>query len=170
MKDYSSIREKANLHFKFKIYFNVVLFILGAALVMFLLNRIQVRSELNKQREFCEESLSDAVELLDMNRTGEEELTRVYHEENQDMVRVLLSPHGDMNFLHRLNDVLREKCLQFVRRVAPEEGEAQFDYQYSFVVFGTAGLIRAWVNRNCAEPAEQIAQMAGKMIRTGSLA
>ena len=91
-------------------------------------------------------------------------------EENQDMVRVLLSPHGDMNFLHRLNDVLREKCLQFVRRVAPEEGEARFDYQYSFVVFGTAGLIRAWVNRNCAEPAEQIAQMAGKMIRTGSLA
>ena len=86
-------------------------------------------------------------------------------EENQDMVRVLLSPHGDMNFLHRLNDVLREKCLQFVRRVAPEEREAQFDYQYSFVVFGTAGLIRAWVNRNCAEPAEQIAQMAGKMIR-----
>ena len=65
-------------------------------------------------------------------------------EENQDMVRVLLSPHGDMNFLHRLNDVLREKCLQFV--------------------------LRAWVNRNCAEPAEQIAQMAGKMIRTGSLA
>ncbi|MDY2656219.1 MAG: TetR/AcrR family transcriptional regulator, partial [Candidatus Limiplasma sp.] len=33
-------------------------------------------------------------------------------EENQEMVRVLLSPHGDMNFLHRLNDVLREKCLQ----------------------------------------------------------
>ena len=89
MKDYPSIREKANLHFKFKIYFNVVLFILGAALVMFLLNRIQVRSELNKQREFCEESLSDAVELLDMNRTGEEELTRVYHEENQDMVESL---------------------------------------------------------------------------------
>ena len=91
-------------------------------------------------------------------------------QENQEMVRVLLSPHGDMNFLHRLNDVLREKCLQFVRRVAPNEGEASFDYQYSFVVFGTAGLIRAWVNRNCAESTEEIAQMAGRMIRTGSLA
>ena len=91
-------------------------------------------------------------------------------EENQEMVRVLLSPHGDMNFLHRLNDVLREKCLQFVRRVAPNEGEASFDYQYSFVVFGTAGLIRAWVNRNCAESTAEIAQMAGRMIRTGSLA
>ena len=91
-------------------------------------------------------------------------------QENQEMVRVLLSPHGDMNFLHRLNDVLREKCLQFVRRVAPNEGEASFDYQYSFVVFGTAGLIRAWVNRNCAESTAEIAQMAGRMIRTGSLA
>ena len=91
-------------------------------------------------------------------------------EENQEMVRVLLSPHGDMNFLHRLNDVLREKCLQFVRRVAPNEGEASFDYQYSFVIFGTAGLIRAWVNRNCAESTAEIAQMAGRMIRTGSLA
>ena len=91
-------------------------------------------------------------------------------EENQEMVRVLLSPHGDMNFLHRLNDVLREKCLQFVRRVAPNEGEASFDYRYSFVVFGTAGLIRAWVNRNCAESTAEIAQMAGRMIRTGSLA
>ena len=32
-------------------------------------------------------------------------------EENQEIVRVLLSPHGDINFLHRLYDVIREKCL-----------------------------------------------------------
>ena len=31
-------------------------------------------------------------------------------EENQEIVRVLLSPHGDMKFLHRLYDVIREKC------------------------------------------------------------
>ena len=91
-------------------------------------------------------------------------------EENQEMVRVLLSPHGDMNFLHRLNDVLREKCLQYIRRVSPDEEETSFDYHYSFIVFGTAGLIRAWVNRNCAEPAEQIARLAGKMIQADSLA
>ena len=32
-------------------------------------------------------------------------------EDNQEMCRVLLSPHGDMNFLHRLNEVVRDKCL-----------------------------------------------------------
>ncbi len=84
--------------------------------------------------------------------------------ENREMVRVLLSPHGDMNFLHRLNDVLREKYLQVFR-----DQEDLPDYQYSFVVFGTAGLIRAWVNRDCPESAGQMAGMADAMIRRGSL-
>ena len=87
--------------------------------------------------------------------------------ENQEMVRLLLSPHGDMNFLHRLNDVLREKSLRAFRKVEPDAGEDLFDYQYSFIVFGTAGLIRAWVNRGCQEPAEQMARMAEEMIRNG---
>ena len=30
--------------------------------------------------------------------------------EQREMCRVLLSPNGDMNFLHRLNEVVREKC------------------------------------------------------------
>ena len=76
-------------------------------------------------------------------------------EENQEMCRVLLSPHGDMNFLHRLNEVVREKCLKA--------------WHYSFVVFGCAGIIRAWVNRNCPESAEKMAEMAYGMILRGSL-
>ena len=76
-------------------------------------------------------------------------------EENQEIVRVLLSPHGDMKFLHRLYDVIREKW--------------DFDYRFSFVIYGAAGLIRAWVNRNCAEPAVQMAELADALIRRGSL-
>ena len=85
--------------------------------------------------------------------------------ENQEMVRVLLSPHGDMNFLHRLNDVLREKFLQDIKRAEPEAGEETLDYQYSFIVFGTAGLIRAWVNRDCQEPVDQMVRLTDAMIR-----
>ena len=94
----------------------------------------------------------------------------IFIEENQEMVRVLLSPPGDMNFLHRMNDVLREKCLQYVRRAEPNTEENTFDYPYSFIVFGTAGLIRAWVNRGCSETADQMAEMADKLIRRGTLA
>ena len=91
-------------------------------------------------------------------------------EENQEMCRVLLSPHGDMNFLHRLNEVVREKCLRAWPNIRKEKGEADFDYHYSFVVFGCAGIIRARVNRNCSESAEKMAEMAYGMILRGSLA
>ena len=91
-------------------------------------------------------------------------------EDNQEMCRVLLSPHGDMNFLHRLNEVVREKCLKAWPDIRKEKGEADFDYHYSFVVFGCAGIIRAWVNRNCSESAEKMAEMAYGMILRGSLA
>ena len=91
-------------------------------------------------------------------------------EDNQEMCRVLLSPHGDMNFLHRLNEVVREKCLKAWPDIRKEKGEADFDYHYSFLVFGCAGIIRAWVNRNCPESAEKMAEMAYGMILRGSLA
>ena len=89
--------------------------------------------------------------------------------ENQEMCRVLLSPHGDMNFLHRLNDVVREKCLEIWPANQENQSEADFEYHYSFVIFGCAGLIRAWVNRNCQESAVQMAEMADAMIRRGGL-
>ena len=91
-------------------------------------------------------------------------------EDNQEMCRVLLSPHGDMNFLHRLNEVVREKCLKAWPNIRKEKGEADFVYHYSFVVFGCAGIVRAWVNRNCPESAEKMAEMAYGMILRGNLA
>ena len=89
MNDLKSVRERANRFFICKIFLNLTLLILGTALVMFLSNRIQVASELNKQRGYCEESLSEAVKVFAVNQSGAEELTRVYHEENQNMVEAL---------------------------------------------------------------------------------
>ena len=100
-------------------------------------------------------------------------LLDVFHfiEENQEIVRVLLSPHGDMKFLHRLYEVIREKCLTVFpfAAAADNQNEADFDYRFNFVIYGAAGLIRAWVNRNCKEPAVQMAELADTLIRRGSL-
>ena len=91
-------------------------------------------------------------------------------EENQEMCRVLLSPNGDMSFLHRLNEVLREKCLHMYKRSEPIANEEDFDYRYSFVVYGCAGIIRAWVGRNCPEKPEQMAELANHLIISGGIA
>ena len=89
---------------------------------------------------------------------------------NQEMCRVLLSPNGDMNFLHRLNEVMREKFLQLYQIAEPKGTEDEFDYHYSFIVFGCAGIIRAWVNRGCPESAEEMAALTSRMILSGGLA
>ena len=90
-------------------------------------------------------------------------------QENKEMSRVLLSVNGDMNFLHRLNEVVREKCRSAWLTLRNGQDEDAFDYHYSFVVFGCAGVIRAWVNRNCSESVEEMAELADRMIRRGSL-
>ena len=90
-------------------------------------------------------------------------------EDNQEMCRVLLSPNGDMNFLHRLNEVMREKCLQLYQTAEPKGTEDEFDYHYSFIIFGCAGIIRAWVNRGCPENAEDMAELTSRMILSGGL-
>ena len=90
-------------------------------------------------------------------------------QENKEMSRVLLSVNGDMNFLHRLNEVVREKCRSAWLTLRNGRDEDTFDYHYSFVVFGCAGVIRAWVNRDCPESAEEMAELSDLMIRRGSL-
>ena len=90
-------------------------------------------------------------------------------EENQEMCRVLLSPNGDMNFLHRLYEAIRERGLEIWKDQMGSLGEKEFDYRYSFVIFGCAGMIRAWVNRSCQETDMQMAELADRMIRQGIL-
>ena len=119
------------------------------------------------------ESLDEIVSLHehdDVARQTAPILLDLFHfiEDNQEMCRVLLSPHGDMNFLHKLNQVVREKCLQMWPN-EDDKKDATFEYHYSFVVYGCVGVFRAWLNGNCQEPAEKMAEMADAMIRRGSL-
>lgn len=90
-------------------------------------------------------------------------------EDNKELCKVLLSPNGDMNFLHRLNEVLREKCFKFWMHSGIGGNEVEFEYSYNFMVFGCAGMIRAWLSRDCLESAEQMVEMAEKTIMRGSL-
>ena len=87
--------------------------------------------------------------------------------ENREMCAVLLSANGDMNFLHRLNELIREKC-RYLWQDAERRG-ADFEYRYSFAVFGCAGLIRAYLSLDCPQSAEYMAGLADAMLRGGSV-
>ncbi len=68
-----------------------------------------------------------------------------------------------MKSLHRLYEVIRGKCptgFPYVT-MADRKNEEDSDCRFSFVIHGAAGLIRAWVSRNCREPAVQMAELGG---------
>ena len=89
--------------------------------------------------------------------------------ENQEICRAFLSPNGDINFLHRLNYLIRNKFLHFYLSAETKGTEGEFDYRYSFVVFGCVGIVRAWIDRNCLESPEHMAEITGQMILEGRL-
>lgn len=89
--------------------------------------------------------------------------------DNQDVCSVLLSPNGDISFLQRLYTLLHEKVLHYWQAEQPVSSRADFDYRYSFVVYGIAGIIRSWVTRNCPECPKEMAALAEDMIFSNTL-
>ena len=112
------------------------------------------------------EAIVSKHENDDIGLRKKEILLDAFHfiEENQDMCRVLLIARADMDFLHRLNLVIREKCL----KMWPDEQEktdGTFDYRYNYMIFGWAGICRVWLKDGCQEPAEKMAELAAEIIR-----
>ena len=87
--------------------------------------------------------------------------------QNSEMVSVLLSPNGDMSFLHRLNTLLREKFISLSPFGKGGERETESDCRYSFAVFGAAGLIRSWLNRGQKESPEHMAALTNSLLFNG---
>ena len=89
--------------------------------------------------------------------------------ENKELCHVLLSENGDMAFFNKMNQVVREKCLNDWLKLHKKPDDTKFDYRYTFVMSGCMGLVRAWVERNCSEPTDEMAALADQMIRQGAL-
>ena len=88
-----------------------------------------------------------------------------YIGDNGDLFRVLLSRNGDIAFLQKIIDIVRDRYRKRLRELRRDElSEAEFDYRYSFSVFGGIGLIHCWLERDCAESPEEMALLAERRI------
>ena len=83
---YTDIRKKANTYFFAKVTVNILLMIVGALLISLFLRQMQQRTALIKQQQNSEQSLQEAVSILEKNSTDAEELSYVFHDGNQDML------------------------------------------------------------------------------------
>lgn len=120
--------------------------------------------------ESIEDELISALDLILDEKLGEtppnEQLLVDLFDfirENQEIMSVLMSFRGDICFLYRLNRLIREKLIKIWGISSDMEGE--FDYDYYFAVFGCAGLVKAWLNRDCLDSSEKLAKRVNDILQ-----
>ena len=89
-------------------------------------------------------------------------------EEKQESCRILLDGRAGTEFIRRCEDVIRKTSWEALREEWPLD-MARFQYEYAFGVAGLWGIIRAWLDNRCEQPAEEIAQLAYACVCRGVL-
>lgn len=79
-------RKKANRYFFSKVVFNFFLIFLGSIIIGTLLTQMQAQTAIIKQQETSKLALQEAVAALESNQTNAEELTKIFHDSNQDVL------------------------------------------------------------------------------------
>ena len=85
----NSIRKRANTYFFFKVAVNLLLIVVGAFLIFQFMRLIQREAALNRQTRDSTLALTEAVTALEENAVEAKELTRVFHDGNQDTLEDL---------------------------------------------------------------------------------
>ena len=109
--------EKANKHFRTKIKFNLSLVLIGALIIAVFLTQMQSQTALKKQEENSRLALDEAVEALDKNAEDAEDLTKIFHDSNQDVLDDLNRLFSSGLFNSMANDSNKERSAAFADMV-----------------------------------------------------
>lgn len=83
---------------------------------------------------------------------------------NRDFCRIMLSPHGDMQFVELVKRRIDEQCRFFWRILAPGADEERRSIYNAFLINGLIGLIQEWVNDRRDLSVESISELTATLI------
>ena len=83
--------------------------------------------------------------------------------DNREICADLLGPHGDIGFLHRIEEMLSQYSLTALREAFPERMD-NLKYTYAYCVAGGVGLIKDWLSRGCEESPQHMAQLTFRLV------
>ena len=110
----------------------------------------QALTQLLQRKQVNEITVRELTDLADMNRGT----FYLYYKDISDM-------------LEKIEDELFENLDTII--ALRENADVSEHYCYSYIIFGCAGIIRAWVNRGCPESSVEMADLTGRLILSGSL-
>ncbi len=79
--------------------------------------------------------------------------------ENASLVRILLGENGDIRFLNRIRNFLREKCLNDWHSLLHQVDLEKFDAYYSFLVGGCCSLLQYWFAGDMKQTPKELANI-----------
>lgn len=86
---------------------------------------------------------------------------------NADLIEILIGENGDLNFVNRLKQLIREKCLRDWMELYRGGSPSVFDAYLSYMVSGCLGLVQYWLQSGCRETPQQMALLTEEIIRKG---
>lgn len=108
----------------------------------------------------------DAVDLKQRPSVIFNEIYSLVYD-NADLIEILLGENGDLNFVNRLKQLIREKCLKDWMEVFRSGNAAAFNAFFSFIVSGCIGLVQYWLQTGLKETPEQMAKLTEHIITKG---
>nr|WP_178633337.1 TetR-like C-terminal domain-containing protein [uncultured Mediterraneibacter sp.] len=82
---------------------------------------------------------------------------------NRELGCALIGPHGDIAFIHKLENILEENSKEVLMKLFPEKtGEMQ--YFYSYCLNGCLGFVKTWLEDESLKSPEYAADMAYRMV------
>lgn len=108
----------------------------------------------------------DAVDLKQRPSVIFNEIYSLVYD-NADLIEILLGENGDLNFVNRLKQLIREKCLKDWMEVFRSGNAAAFDAFFSFIVSGCIGLVQYWLQTGLKETPKQMAKLTEHIITKG---
>ena len=84
--------------------------------------------------------------------------------ENKDFCRIMLGPHGDMQFVDRVKARVDAQCSVFWDLLAPGADRQRYGIYNAFIINGCVGLIQEWVQDRSALTVESITELTATII------
>lgn len=89
--------------------------------------------------------------------------------EKRKLCMALLGKNGDSDFLFRILNIGRDRCVSDWSAALGTSNIAEVENIYSFVVSGSMGVVRSWADRGMKEDPDQIAAFIDTMTREGMM-
>lgn len=125
----------------------------------------QVENELLEELEDVLNRYEPGVFLTKTSGFFTEVFTLV--KENADIVAILIGENGDLNFVNRLKEIVREKCLKDWMELYRTGNPSSFYAYYSFIVSGCIGIVSYWLTAGMKETPMQLAVMTEQIMTKG---